>query len=385
MDIATQLNKMKNKRYLILSAGGPQSGIQGIYINVEATSWSMLSHSLIPYPQRVGQAIDSIMQTPSAPLTIDVIGKLDFKISQLFLECAKNMYAAAQKSLQQPHVIVLNKLCPWKEPQKDASQAAFWNLELGDAQLLASWFKTPVLTDFVRHGILGGKSGEVPLFPGISKIKAADKEGIIAHCTIGMMAHLFIFDTHANHIIIDTDTGPGTCLINKAALDTQSPDRFDRDGSISAQGTVDAACLDALAGQEWFVSPTPRQATLSALTKLYDHPCMARSAPRDKLATLTALTARTVFDVYKRDYRHAVQPETMWISGGGANNLTLLDFLATYFAPLPVKRIDETGIPAELFYPLALGLTVDTFYTGGKQQKSGTAPEIEGIGTWIWP
>jgi anhydro-N-acetylmuramic acid kinase len=199
-----------------------------------------------------------------------------------------------------------------------------------------------------------------------------------------MLAHLFIFDTHANHIILDTDIGPGTCLINKAAQEANCPDRFDRDGSESAQGKIDAGCLEILTSQEMFCLASPRQASLSELTKLYDHPCMKALTPRDKLATLTALTARTVFDVYKNNYRHVVKPETIWVSGGGANNLTLLDFLTTYFAPIPVKRIDEAGVAAELFIPLALGLTVDAYCVGDSTLKSGNTPKIEKIGTWVF-
>ena len=381
-NFVSQINKIKNRRYLVLSAGGPQSGIQGIYLTIEGTKWSILSQALIPYPAFVEDTINMIMQNPQSMLSVNTICYLDFTISHLFHECAKTVCAATQQSIQQPHAIVMNKLSLLKEPQKEG--ATFWNIELGDAQLLASKFKIPVITDFIRNSILGGNKGDLPLFPGISKI-SADKEVVVAHCTIGMLAHLFIFDTHAHHIILDTDTGPGTCLINKAAGEANCQDRFDRDGSASAQGKVDAGSLEILASQEWFCAPTPRQASLSDIMKLYDHSAMAFLAPRDKLTTLTALTARTVFDVYKREYKHVVTPETIWVSGGGANNLTLLDFLTTYFAPLPVKRIDDVGVPGEHFIPLALGLTVDAFCMDDVRLKAGNNPEIEGIGTWVFP
>ena len=64
--------------------------------------------------------------------------------------------------------------------------------------------------------------------------------------------------------------------------------------------------------------------------------------------------------------------------------MALMDYLKTYFAPLQVKRIDELGIPAELFVPLALGLTVDSFCRDESGPwKSGANPEIDGIGTWV--
>ncbi len=384
MEFINQLSKSKNKRYLILSAGGPQSGIQGVYVSVEGASWSILSNALLPYPSMVQSVLETVIFSPQSPLTLDTIGRLDHALSHLFLECAKTVCAAAQNSLQQPQAIVLNKIGIWKEARNE-SQARYWNMELGDAQLLSSYFKTPVVTDFARHGILGGGPGDLPLFPGICAIHV-DKGGIAAHLTIGMISRLFIFDTHARHPVIDSDIGPGTCLINRAAREALCPDGFDRDGSFAAHGKVDARCLETLATQEWFNTPLPRQATVQNMTKLYDCPCLGRLAPGDKLTTLTALTARAAFDLYKKEYRHVIAPETMWISGGGANNLTLFEFLKTYFAPVTVQRIDDIGIPAEMFVPLALGLTVDASIMGkGGPWKSGSAPEIEGIGTWVFP
>ncbi len=377
-----QLTKAKNRRYLVLSAGGPQSGIQGVYFSVENAKWSIIAQAFIPYPLFVEDTISKISQKSHEMLAADTLCSLDFKVSHLFLECAKTLCATVQKSLKQPHAIVMNKLSLFKEMQKHDSSC--WNIELGDARMLSSWFKIPAITDFVRNSILGGKSGELPLFPGISKI-IADKEPIIAHLTIGMLANLFIYDTHARHTIIDTDTGPGTCLINGAAHEAKCPDCFDRDGSASARGKVHAECLEILASQACLSAPAPRRIPVSEIMQLNDHPCLAPLSHLDKLATLTALTARAAFDIYKRDFRHVESPGTIWISGGGANNLTLLDFLSTYFAPLKIRRVDEMGVPAELFVPLALGLTIDAFCSGEVRLKSGKNPDFEGIGTWLIP
>jgi 1,6-anhydro-N-acetylmuramate kinase len=379
-DFFSQLNKAKNRRYLVLSAGGPQGGIQGIYFALEDAKWSILAQALIPYPLIVEETITKVLQKPEAMLPEDTMRNLDLKISYLFLECAKTVCANAQKSLQQPHAIVMNKLSLLNEKH----DPPFENMEIGDARMISSWFKIPVITDFVRNSLQGGTSGELPLFPGISKI-IADKETIVAHCTVGMLARLFIYDTHARHIVIDTNTGPGTCLINKAASEAKCPDRFDRDGSASAKGKVDAECLEILASQECLRASSLRATSQSEIMRLYDHPCMTDLSPLDRLATLTALTSRAVFAVFKRDFRHVEKPHTMWVSGGGANNLTLLDFLSTFFAPMQVRRIDEMGIPAELFVPLALGLTVDSICMGEVRLKSGNNPDFDGIGTWLFP
>jgi anhydro-N-acetylmuramic acid kinase len=385
MEFINQLVKSKNRRFLVLSAGGQQSGIQGIYVAIEGEAWSIMAHAFLPYPSSIGQVLDAVMFDPQTPLTLEAICRLDYKISHLFLECAKAACANTQKSLQQPSVIILNKFNIWKTALNENTQAKYWNLELGDAKLLSSAFKAPVVTDFVRHSVLSGKQGDLPLFPGICKI-TRNKQEIAAHLTIGQLAHFFIYDIHAAHVILDTDIGPGTCLINRAAKEALCPDGFDRDGLFAAQGKVDTQCLEGLALQKWFATPSPKQAHINELMKLYDIPCAVNLKGFDKLATLTALTARSAFDLFKREYRHVIAPEVIWVSGGGANNLTIMEFLKTYFGPLPLKRTDDIGIPAELFIPLALGLTVDSFYMGqAGTWKAGNNPEIEGIGSWVLP
>lgn len=383
MEYSKKLAKFKNKRFLVLSAGGQQSGIQGIYVVTETDGWSIISHAYLPYPSSISSVINDLAFGPQRALPLDALGRLDHKISHLFLECAKTICANTQKSLQQPHAIVLNKFSVWKAALSENTQAKYWDLELGDAKLLAASIKAPVITDFMRYSVLGGKPGELPLFPGICKI-AKDNQGIVSHLIIGQIARLLIHDVHAAHTIVNSDTGPGTFLINKAALEAGCPDGFDRDGTFANQGAIDAHCLESLAQTPWFLSPGPKQVDTIELLRLYGHESLAEKSAYDKLSTLTALTARSAFDFYKREYRHAIAPETLWVSGGGANNLALMDYLKTYFAPLQVKRIDELGIPAELFVPLALGLTVDSFCRDESGPwKSGANPEIDGIGTWV--
>jgi len=385
MELLHQLTKAKQKRYLILSAGGPQSGIQGLYISRETDSWSLLSHAFVPYPAHIQTLWESVMPGAGACITVETLGRLDQAVSLLFLECAKTVCSTAQKSLQQPHAIVLNKPEMWKGAPIDPGQLRNWNLEIGNSWLLASYFKTPVISDFLFHDILGGGWGELPLFPGMCDI-LTDEEGIAAHLTIGMLSRFFIFDKTARHSIFDTDIGPGTILINAAAKNAQSAEGFDRDGSLSARGKVDGPCLELLASHPDFSAPAPRRFPHAQLYKLADTPCLERLSPLDRLATLTALTARTIFDFYKNEYKHVIAPQTLWVSGGGANNVTLFEFLKTYFAPLKLRRIDEIGIPGEMFVPLALGLSVDACIMGRSGPwKSGSASELPSIGTWFFP
>jgi anhydro-N-acetylmuramic acid kinase len=385
MNLVGRLRKTKKLRMLILSAGGPQSGIQGIYIAVEGDAWESLAHAVLPYPDSVEQIMETVTLTPAAALEMGKIAWLDRKLSYLFLECAKAVLSHAHKSIRNPHCAVMNRCLLYSGFVDDTQQARCWDVSLGDGQLLASFLGVPVVTDFPRHGILAGTAGHLPLFPGNVKI-AKQVEPVSMYLNIGIIAHITIVDNQAMTTVLDSDIGPGTCLIDRAAREAGCPDGFDRDGSFAAKGTVDNACVTELASQDWFQRPSPKHAFLQDVMASYQSPLIAALSPYDKIATLTALTARTAFEFFKREYRHAVAPEVIRVSGGGANNLTLLDYLSTYFDPVKVQSVEESGIPAALRIPLALGLSVHEYIAGHPGPwKNGANPEIEGIGRWVFP
>ncbi len=385
MNFPAKLKKTKKLRMLILSGGGPQSGIQGIYICLEGDAWETVSHAVVPYPDAVEDAIGSAVQAPHAAMELERLAWLDRKLSYLFLECGRIVLSNAHKSMRRPHCIVLNKCVLYCGCPDAAQQARCWDVALGDGQLIASTFGVPVVTEFSRHSVLAGGSGALPLFPGNVKI-AKQVEPVSIYLNVGIVSHLTIVDNQAMGTVLDSDIGPGTCLINLAAADAGSADGFDRDGSLAARGNVDNRCVAELASQEWFTKPAPKQAYLRDFVDLYRYPGVVALSPADRIATLTALTARTAFEFFKREYHHVLSPETVWVSGGGAHNLTLLEYLSTYFNPVKVQSVEAAGIPAAMRVPLALGLSVHEFIVGHPGPwKAGNNPRIDGVGRWILP
>ena len=89
-----------------------------------------------------------------------------------------------------------------------------------------------------------------------------------------------------------------------------------------------------------------------------------RLAPIDKLATITAFTARTAYEFFRAEYKDDTPPEAIILSGGGANNAALIKCLTTYFVHTPLITIEDLGIPLEMRVPFAMGLTVDAYLRG---------------------
>jgi len=382
--VPSKLKLLKNRRVLVISAGAVQSGIQVLYLGIKGESWEIFSKSFLPYHQKIAGLIKQLNETQD-PVRLSDIGWLDYKVTMLFLESAKAALAQIPKSIGDPHYIVLNKPTLWKGGTGENLQQSSWNLTIGDELHVAKSLRLPVLTDFIRHNILAGGPGVLPTFPGSLSI-AKQTSGVNLFVNIGLVSRMAVIDKNAMKLLLESDTGPGTVIIDRCAQNANCPEGFDRDGKLTSQGTANAECLDALSNDPWLNKAAPKQASPEIFIHLLSHPCLEPLSSVDRLATVTALTAKSIYDFYRREYREAAPPEALWISGGGVNNLALLDFLNASFGSIPVKSVEELGIPADMKIPLTLGLTADAFISGKKVPwESGSHPHVEPLGRWVTP
>jgi anhydro-N-acetylmuramic acid kinase len=129
--------------------------------------------------------------------------------------------------------------------------------------------------------------------------------------------------------------------------------RFDRNGEIAASGRVLEAVVEKLARARFFRQRPPKTAGREQFGREFTLRFLdlCRQAKKeDVVATATALTARTIGDAICRfvlkprgNYRELI------VSGGGAQNPTLMAMLAGEIMPLglSLRFSDELGIPSE--------------------------------------
>ncbi len=384
--ISSTLKKIKNRRILVLfSGGGFQGCVQVLYIIAGQGNWELISHITLPFTQRINLLYEKIQSNTEGQCSIEDISVLDYKITQFCLEAIKTVITPLPTAQKKPHYIVFNKPQIWRGPIAENSQHSFWDFSSGDAQLISSTVNVPVFSDFIRNNILAGGPGILPLNPGNHHI-ASRKKGKVILINIGMITHITIVNTETNQIIADTDIGPGTVLLNRVVSNINSAESFDRDGTMASQGKVDSQCLNELTRFDWFGTPYPKFASQEQFSELLKNPMLESLSPQDRIATITALTARLIYDFCRKEPLSQEKELSVLISGGGAHNQTLIKFLKTYFDPIEVNTVEELGIPVDMYIPLAFGLTVDAFLTGNNiLLQAGNSPSMHSIGRWAIP
>lgn len=380
MSTLSKLRKKKSRHLLVLSAGSAHSGVQALCLSAGREQWDVLGHQLTPYPKPVRALVDAMLSGEPGSASVAELAWLDHRLSKLLEESVSLLLAQLPLLERKVDLVVLNPLVVWRGEVGD--EKVVWDVRAGDPQLLASGLDTPVLSDFMHNDLLAGGEGTLPLEAG--DIRLARRAGEVAvFLNLGVTAHLTIIDTTRGRVLVSENVGPATSLINAAAQDAGCDEGFDRDGTSAAVGEVDDGCLEKLVGEDWLGRMTEPGFVPQTLL---EQPLLTKLRPADRLATVTALVARAVVGAYRRLYTLETRPESIWVSGGGANNLALLECLSAYLSNIAVRSVQELGVPIDCRFPVSLGLTVLEYLDG---RLKATRTDKEGreipLGRWVWP
>ena len=158
------------------------------------------------------------------------------------------------------------------------------------------------------------------------------------------------------------DTGPGNGLINYAVRHySGGAQTFDQDGALARSGQVDEEVLAELLADPYYALTPPKSTGRELFGDQYaarvvEHGAARGLNPAGVVATLTALTARSIADAYTRFGPPGGVDEVI-VHGGGARNPTLLALLAAALPPgVAVRQHDDFGVPAKAKESVAFAL-----------------------------
>ncbi|HLT84517.1 MAG TPA: anhydro-N-acetylmuramic acid kinase [Phototrophicaceae bacterium] len=273
---------------------------------------------------------------PPAGTTLAEVCELDTLIGQVFAAAAEEAIAAAG-----PVDLVCSHgqtVYHWVEGGR-----ALGTLQIGQPAWIAEATGLPVVADVRARDVAAGGHG-APLASYFDALVLAGGEGTAAALNLGGIANITVVGAGD---VLAYDTGPANALLDVAVLDRDAhPAGYDAGGAIAATGTVDADLLALLLREEYYAEPAPKSTGKELFHAAYLRSALEEhgrelSTP-DLLATLTALTARTVADQLRA---HGVT--RVYASGGGAANPTMLRMLAEEVPDAEVLTIDALGVPAD--------------------------------------
>jgi anhydro-N-acetylmuramic acid kinase len=214
-------------------------------------------------------------------------------------------------------------------------------LQIGDGDHLA--VKTGILTvsDFRQKNIAaGGEGAPLALYGDVLLGSKAGENRILLN--IGGIANLTYLPGDGNYQnILCSDIGPGNTLID-AACREHFDLPYDEDSKIAYSGKVSEPLLNALLEHSFFIERAPKTTgpelfNLEYVTFAQQQSNTLTISNQDLVCTLSAFTAKSIAD-FIEDHIKADELK-IFVSGGGANNIYILDQL---MAALPDSVIEDT-------------------------------------------
>ncbi len=334
-------------KVLGLMSGTSLDGIDAVLLSVDGTpdasTWEVLAFHTRSYDAERRDRIRTVIEGGSAA----AVCRLHADLGEWLAEAAVACCRVAGVEPADVAAIGSHGQTVWHDPPAEGRRGA--TLQLGDAGTIAERTGIPVVSDFRTRDVAAGGHG-APLVVWPDRVFFA-AEGPRAIQNIGGMGNVtWLPPRSSGGETFAFDTGPGVALIDAAAeLATGGAWSFDRDGTLAGRGTVDEALLARLLAHPFFRTAPPRSTGRETFGRQ-----MVRGLARglepgrkeewsDLLATLTALTARSIADAY----RSWVLPrgcEEVFLAGGGARNPVLREMIARELAPVPVATLEALGM-----------------------------------------
>ncbi|HWS80039.1 MAG TPA: anhydro-N-acetylmuramic acid kinase [Rubrobacter sp.] len=292
----------------------------------------------VPYDTGLRTAVAEAL--PPAATTAGGVCMLDTRLGRAFAEAAADATLAFCGGHADLIVSHGQTVFHWVEGEK-----ALGTLQLGQPAWIADRTGSPVVSDLRSRDIAAGGQG-APLASIFDVLLLGSGERRRAALNLGGIANITVVpDGEAGDTPFAFDVGPANALLD-AAVEylTDGSETYDHEGRRAARGGIHEGLLRSLLAEPYYGLGPPK----STGKELFNLPyLLERLAPfgdieaDDLVATVTALTSRTVADALERyDILEVVA------SGGGTSNPTLMGMLREDAKEVRLRRIEDWGIPS---------------------------------------
>lgn len=324
------MGELEVKKVIALMSGTSCDSIDAGFCEVYPDRSVKLIHGInYSYPEHVRAKIFQLFRAQSG--TKDIC-QLNFVIGKCFADAANVLISEFGK----PDFIASHGQTVYHYPfdEKIDNISLKSTLQIGESSVIAQETGCLTISNFREADIAqNGQGAPLVCFADESWFKHKGKNFAIQN--IGGISNVTVVSTDFE--TFGFDTGLGNIMIDYC-MNKYFGKSYDKDGEIAAMGIVSDSWLECLLSDEYYFMEPPKSTGREYFSQKYIENVLnlAPDEPKDIIATVTALTAKTIAHAYERFIYPNVGIHEAVICGGGAYNKTLMKMLRVY---LP-KHID---------------------------------------------
>jgi len=376
-----------------LMSGTSADGVDAAIVTVDGApphlSVSMRSFTCVPFDARQRERIFSLFDPQTGK--VDRICEMNFRLGEWFAAAALRAIADAGLSTEEIDLIGSHGQTIYHAVGEDSPVKS--TLQIGEAAVIAARTGITTVADFRVADVAAGGQG-APLVSYVDWLllrhpthpRAVQNIGGIANVTYhppgdGPLPSPSVSLGTGQAGVLAFDTGPGNMLIDFAVSQaTAGRQTFDRDGALAARGRLDERLLAELMAHPYLALPPPKTAGREQFGMTFGAKVWAQAGAQglcaeDVVTTLTAFTAASIADAYRRFLPQV--PSEVILGGGGANNPTLVAMLRQRLAPARLTTHEELGLSSEAKEAIAFAVLAFETLHG----RPGNLPTCTGAGT----
>ena len=289
------------------------------------------------YPKEIRDRIFKIFYEHA---DTDEICKMNFLVGQCFADAANEMIELHGK----PDFISSHGQTVYHYPKntKCAGISERSTLQIGEPSVISQKTGCMTIANYRTADIAqGGNGAPLVCFADEKWFKPLNKN--IAVQNIGGISNVTVVSK--NCATFGFDTGLGNIMIDYCAKKFFNIP-YDKDGLLAAQGNISESWLNCLLEDEYYYIEPPKTTGREYFSNKYIENTL-KSAPENKydiMATVTALTAKTIARAYERFVYPNTDIDEVILGGGGAYNPTLKKYLQYVLGNIPLKTHEDYGI-----------------------------------------
>lgn len=321
--------------YIGLMSGTSLNGVDAVLLGFSGNQIKLMQTHSEPFPNELFASVQQLITTQQTSLA--QLSDIDHQLAVIYSLAVKKLLHAAGLTASQIQAIGCHGQTIHHQPQGAHRNS----LQLGDPSFVAEATGITVVADLRRRDMAAGGQG-APMVPGFHAAAFHSTESQRVILNIGGIANITILPRDGKSPVTGFDTGPGNTLLDQWVRRHHDV-AFDKNGAWSATGQVIDTLLRQLLADPYFAKSPPKSTGREYfnLDWLEQHMTQAQHAAQDVQATLLELTCQSIAQAIRN---YAVDAAEVYVCGGGAHNLQILQRLAQLLAPASVHTTAKLGV-----------------------------------------
>ena len=353
------MNNLETKKIIGLMSGTScdsiDAGLCEVYPDLSVKLISGINYK---YPEHIKA---KIFQLFAGNAQIKDICQMNFAIGHCFADACKILIDEFGK----PDLIASHGQTvyhfPFEEKLDNINLKS--TLQIGDSSVIAQKTGVTTISNFREADIAaGGEGAPLVCFADEKWFKPLRKNVLVQN--IGGISNVTVISK--DYPTYGFDTGLGNIMIDYC-MKKFFGKAYDKDGEIASSGKVCDSWLELLCQDEYYFKNPPKTTGREYFSPNYIENSL-KYAPENKediIATVTALTAKTICSSYERFIFPDIMPDEVIIGGGGAYNPTLMKFIRSYLPKnIQLKTHEDYGISNNFKEVMAFALLGYCTYYG---------------------